>query len=99
MVASGGWEADLLLAAQVTGAVRYHGFHPYHRHACCEIGRNIFCSPKYIFTQSDDGGQEADEGEQEAAGGERGHVELGGGLLCNIGMGIIFCPSLSQSGM
>ena len=53
----------------------------------------------YIFTQSDDGGQEADEGEQEAAGGERGHVELGGGLLCNIGTEIIFCPSLSQSGM
>ena len=52
-----------------------------------------------FFTQSDDGGQEADEGEQEAAGGERGHVELGGGLLCNIGMEIIFCPSLSQSGM
>ena len=89
MVASGGWEADLLLAAQVTGAVRYHGFHPYHRHACCEIGRNIFCSPKYFFTERDDGGQEADEGEQEAAGGERGHVELGGGLLCNIGMEII----------
>ena len=48
MVASGGWEADLLLAAQMPGAVRYHGFHPQHRHACCD-GRNIFGSAAIYF--------------------------------------------------